>query len=73
MRGVRSAGVPVGIGRSKKELEGAYVKNEKEISESERSDEEKTEPQDAGSGESEFKLTVRKLEMPVRPRGVLAE
>ncbi len=23
--------------------------------------------------ESEFKLTVRKLEMPVRPRGVLAE
>jgi len=25
------------------------------------------------SGESEFKLTVRKLEMPIRPRGVLAE
>jgi hypothetical protein len=25
------------------------------------------------SGESEFKLTVRKLEMPVKPRGVLAE
>jgi hypothetical protein len=24
-------------------------------------------------GEGEFKLTVRKLEMPVRPRGVLAE
>jgi hypothetical protein len=23
--------------------------------------------------ESEFKVTVRKLEMPVRPRGVLAE
>jgi hypothetical protein len=25
------------------------------------------------SGDGEFKLTVRKLEMPVRPRGVLAE
>ena len=24
-------------------------------------------------GDNEFKLTVRKLEMPVRPRGVLAE
>jgi hypothetical protein len=24
-------------------------------------------------GDDEFKLTVRKLEMPVRPRGVLAE
>ena len=24
-------------------------------------------------GEGEFKLTVRKLELPVRPRGVLAE
>jgi hypothetical protein len=25
------------------------------------------------AGEGEFKLTVRKLELPVRPRGVLAE
>jgi hypothetical protein len=25
------------------------------------------------AGEGEFKVTVRKLEMPVRPRGVLAE
>ncbi len=24
-------------------------------------------------GDNEFKLTIRKLEMPVRPRGVLAE
>jgi acyl carrier protein len=28
---------------------------------------------DNGSGEGEFKLTVRKLKVPVRPRGVLAE
>ena len=26
-----------------------------------------------GNGGGEFKLTVRKLELPVRPRGVLAE
>jgi hypothetical protein len=26
-----------------------------------------------GAEEGEFKITVRKLEMPVRPRGVLAE
>jgi len=29
--------------------------------------------QDNGAGDGEFKVTVRKLEMPVRPRGVLAE
>jgi len=29
--------------------------------------------QDNSSGDGEFKVTVRKLEMPVRPRGVLAE
>jgi hypothetical protein len=29
-------------------------------------------PQD-GASDGEFKITVRKLEMPVRPRGVLAE
>lgn len=28
---------------------------------------------DEGEFKGEFKLTVRKLEMPVRPRGVLAE
>jgi hypothetical protein len=28
---------------------------------------------EAGTEESEFKLTVKKLEIPVRPRGVLAE
>ncbi len=28
---------------------------------------------DNASGEGEFKLTVRKLKVPVRPRGVLAD
>lgn len=28
---------------------------------------------DATSAEGEFKLSIRKLELPVRPRGVLAE
>jgi hypothetical protein len=28
---------------------------------------------DVAEQQSEFKITVRKLEMPVRPRGVLAE
>jgi hypothetical protein len=35
--------------------------------------EEKNEESSGGADESEFKLTVRKLEIPVRPRGVLAE
>jgi hypothetical protein len=30
-------------------------------------------PAETTTTEGEFKLTVRKLEMPVRPRGVLAE
>ena len=29
--------------------------------------------QENASGESEFKVVVRKLEMPVKPRGVLAD
>jgi hypothetical protein len=28
---------------------------------------------DAAGGNDEFQLTIKKLEMPVRPRGVLAE
>jgi hypothetical protein len=36
------------------------------------SDEQETRPE-TQAGEGEFKVTVRKLEMPVRPRGVLAE
>jgi hypothetical protein len=49
------------------------VQNDKEINEVEKNakDDETTPEKDAGEGE--FKLTVRKLEMPVRPRGVLAE
>jgi len=31
------------------------------------------EQQESPAAEGEFKVTVRKLEMPVRPRGVLAE
>lgn len=42
--------------------------------ETENSGKETNENNQENSGEeSEFKLTVRKLEMPVRPRGVLAE
>lgn len=40
----------------------------------ESADERTTEqPEEGGSTEVAFKLKVRKLEMPVRPRGVLAE
>jgi hypothetical protein len=50
------------------------VKNEKEVTEIEKSVPQTDETSTEGtSGESEFKLTVKKLEMPVRPRGVLAE
>ncbi len=31
------------------------------------------EPTEESSDDGEFKVTVRKLELPVRPRGVLAE
>jgi hypothetical protein len=34
---------------------------------------ESVEQTDEGKDDGEFKLTVRKLEMPVRPRGVLAD
>ncbi len=30
-------------------------------------------PEGSPSGGAEFKITIRKLELPVRPRGVLAE
>ncbi len=32
-----------------------------------------TSPKDEGTHEGELRLTVRRLELPVRPRGVLAE
>jgi hypothetical protein len=44
---------------------------------SDKAETESKEPSEAkhegDAGEGEFKLTVRKLELPVRPRGVLAE
>jgi hypothetical protein len=50
------------------------MKNEHEINEADKIVQEHDESATEGpSSEGEFKLTVRKLEMPVRPRGVLAE
>jgi hypothetical protein len=50
------------------------MNNEHEINEVEKVSKqaEETKSEDT-AGEGEFKVTVRKLEMPVRPRGVLAE
>ncbi len=51
------------------------MNNEQKIDEAaENPAKDQTEDHDEGRADaSEFKLTVRKLEMPVRPRGVLAE
>lgn len=50
------------------------MKNEHEVKTSEIPASEPAEiTEEKVSTEGEFKLTVRKLEMPVRPRGVLAE
>jgi hypothetical protein len=50
------------------------MKNDQESLEQEKTvDEETTTTSDSASTDGEFKVTVRKLEMPVRPRGVLAE
>jgi hypothetical protein len=50
------------------------MSSEHETSESKKvANEPAEQEQESGSGEQEFKVTVRKLEMPVRPRGVLAE
>jgi hypothetical protein len=49
------------------------MKNENEINEVEKVTQPSDEATEGKGGEGEFKLTVRKLEMPVRPRGVLAE
>jgi hypothetical protein len=48
------------------------MNNEQKINETENA-KEPMENEESGSSDNEFKLTVRKLEMPVRPRGVLAE
>jgi hypothetical protein len=47
--------------------------NEQKINEKEPSVDESSDNAKDASGDGEFKITVRKLEMPVRPRGVLAE
>jgi hypothetical protein len=50
------------------------VTNENESNKVEKQSNELTDEQGENpAAEGEFKVTVRKLEMPVRPRGVLAE
>jgi len=50
------------------------MNQEQDKPESEKTvDEGNTAQNDTTQADGEFKLTVRKLEMPVRPRGVLAE
>jgi hypothetical protein len=49
------------------------VKNDPEMNETENTAKDQTETTEERPDEGEFKITVRKLEMPVRPRGVLAE
>ena len=50
------------------------MKNEDTLKEVEETREEPlTEQKKDNTEETEFKVTVRKLEVPVRPRGVLAE
>src|SRR6267142_138062 len=66
----------------RRDLEGAVnrqlgrttMKEEEKLNEAEDAAKKAEESKDdAVADEGEFKLTVRKLEMPVRPRGVLAE
>jgi hypothetical protein len=49
------------------------VNKDPELKDADKATKEVDESADENAGEGEFKLTVRKLEMPVRPRGVLAE
>jgi len=49
------------------------MKEEEKLNEAEDAAKKAEESKDAVADEGEFKLTVRKLEVPVRPRGVLAE
>jgi hypothetical protein len=49
------------------------MNQEQDKHESEKPVDETTTQSESTPGDGEFKLTVRKLEMPVRPRGVLAE
>ena len=47
--------------------------NQEVSPEVEKKNEEKTNAAEPVAEDGEFKITVKKLEMPVRPRGVLAE
>ncbi|HUJ25975.1 MAG TPA: hypothetical protein VLW85_08160 [Myxococcales bacterium] len=50
------------------------MSDEQKVNEAEELKQQQTEnPKNEKVEESEFKVTVRKLEMPVRPRGVLAD
>jgi hypothetical protein len=49
------------------------VNDDKDLNKVEKQADENDNRTENQAGEGEFKLTVRKLEMPVRPRGVLAE
>jgi hypothetical protein len=49
------------------------MNDDKELNQVEKPNEEPENRPENQPGEGEFKVTVRKLEMPVRPRGVLAE
>ena len=49
------------------------MKNDKDLNETNDANDEPSDTAQDASNEAEFKVTVRKLEMPVRPRGVLAE
>jgi hypothetical protein len=54
---------------------GLTVQNEQNVNEATENpaNDQTTEGEEGKTDGGEFKLTVRKLEMPVRPRGVLAE
>jgi hypothetical protein len=49
------------------------MNNEKDIHDVDNTVKEPTDTSNEESTDGEFKVTVRKLELPVRPRGVLAE
>jgi len=50
------------------------MNHEQEVNESEVPQKQSIdEKQESPSGDGEFKVVVRKLEMPVKPRGVLAD
>jgi hypothetical protein len=49
------------------------VNDDKDLNKVEKQSDETEDRPENKAGEGEFKVTVRKLEMPVRPRGVLAE